>query len=221
MQQYVCDLIVVGAGPAGSMAAKVAAEKGIEVLLEALPTIIDKYPEACVLHANPDAIGESSYGAKIAPLITKQGRHYVLLGALRGSELSAFYRNLDCLVMCSLNNTETFGLVQIEAMINGVPTIASDLPGVRQPVRMTGMGEITPIGDAKSLAMAIIKVFENRERYIRSAAVISATFSPKETANEYICLYEKLLSGKKEVEMKEPPAYSLLRQMRDGAGSEA
>jgi glycosyltransferase involved in cell wall biosynthesis len=122
--------------------------------------------------------------------------------------------------MCSLNNTETFGLVQIEAMMNGVPTIASDLPGVRQPVRMTGMGEITPIGDANALASAIIKVLENRERYIRSPDVISATFSPEETASEYIRLYENQLRGKKEVETKEPPAYSLLRQMRDGAGSE-
>jgi len=200
------------------ISARIAAEKGIEVLLEALPAIINKYPESCVLHANPDAIGESSYAAKIAPRIKEQGRHYVLLGALGGSDLSAFYRNLDCLVMCSLNNTETFGLVQIEAMMSGVPTIASDLPGVRQPVRMTGMGEIAPIGDPMALAKAIIQVLDNRERYLRSAEVISATFSPEETANEYICLYEKLLQGEQEVETKEPPAYSLLRQMRDGAG---
>ncbi len=203
------------------ISARIAAEKGIEVLLDALPTIVGKYPESCVLHANPDAIGESSYAAQIAPLIKKQGPNYVLLGALRGSELSAFYRSLDCLVMCSLNNTETFGLVQIEAMMSGVPTIASDLPGVRQPVHMTGMGEITPIGDPQALSKAIIKVLENRERYIRSPEVISATFSPEETANEYMCLYEDLLQGQKRVETKEPPAYSLLRQMRDSASSEA
>ena len=33
MQQYICDVVVVGAGPAGSMAAKVAAEKGVDVIL--------------------------------------------------------------------------------------------------------------------------------------------------------------------------------------------
>jgi len=33
MQQYKCDVLVVGAGPAGSMAAKVAAEKGVDVII--------------------------------------------------------------------------------------------------------------------------------------------------------------------------------------------
>jgi digeranylgeranylglycerophospholipid reductase len=33
MQQYICDVIVVGAGPAGSMAAKTVAEKGVDVIL--------------------------------------------------------------------------------------------------------------------------------------------------------------------------------------------
>ena len=33
MQHYKCDVLVVGAGPAGSMAAKVAAEKGVDVII--------------------------------------------------------------------------------------------------------------------------------------------------------------------------------------------
>jgi digeranylgeranylglycerophospholipid reductase len=33
MQHYKCDVLVVGAGPAGSMAAKVVAEKGVEVII--------------------------------------------------------------------------------------------------------------------------------------------------------------------------------------------
>ncbi len=42
--------------------------------------------------------------------------------------------------------------VVFEAMMNGVPCVASGLPGVRQPVTMTGMGEIVPIADAERLA---------------------------------------------------------------------
>jgi glycogen synthase len=56
--------------------------------------------------------------------------------------MSALYPNLDVLTVPSLNSTEAFGLVQIEAMMNGVPCVASALPGVRQPVSMHGMGRI-------------------------------------------------------------------------------
>jgi len=65
------------------------------------------------------------------------------------------------LVIPSLNSTEAFGLVQIEAMINGVPSIASNLPGVRQPVQMHGMGRVTPIGSSSALAEALIEVLSH------------------------------------------------------------
>ena len=69
-------------------------------------------------------------------------------GVVPPSEISDLFTVADVLVLPSINSTESFGLVQVEAMLRGVPVVASDLPGVRQPVRMTGMGEIAPIGDA-------------------------------------------------------------------------
>ena len=72
--------------------------------------------------------------------------------------MAAYYPNLDVLVVSSLNSTEAFGLVQIEAMLNNVPSVASALPGVRRPVQMTGMGKVTPIGDVKALAQAILEI---------------------------------------------------------------
>lgn len=194
------------------ISARMAAEKGIEVLLAALPEIISAYPDVLVLHASPEAIGEDAYAARLAPILAQFGDHYQRLGALRGPELSAFYRSLECLVMCSLNNTETFGLVQIEAMINGVPVVASDLPGVRQPVSMTGMGEITPVGDPQALSAAIIKILENPKIYRRSPQVIAETFSPRSTAEAYEELYKNLLEGERPAVTVEPTAYRQLRK---------
>jgi glycosyltransferase involved in cell wall biosynthesis len=199
------------------ISARMASEKGIEVLLHAMPAVLDKHPDAFILHASPDAIGESTYARRIEPLLKEHAEHYKLLGALEGSDLTAFYRNLDCLVMCSLNNTETFGLVQIEAMMNGVPAVASDLPGVRQPVRMTGMGEIVPVGDHVALAKAIIHILDKEESYRCPPEIIAKTFSPEQTASEYLHLYDDLLAGKQGGSIEEPAGYGLLRQMRDSA----
>lgn len=203
--------------PVLGISARMAAEKGIEVLLQAMPAILVRYPEALVLHASPLAIGEDAYAAKIRPLLEKYKANYRLLGPLHGPELTAFYRNLDCLVMCSLNNTETFGLVQVEAMMSGVPAVASNLPGVRQPVQLTGMGEIAPVGDPGALAEAILKVLSNPDDYTCPPQLIADSFAPGNTASEYVRLFNDLRQGKKVASPLDPPAYHRLRQLRENA----
>ncbi|MBE2223360.1 MAG: glycosyltransferase family 4 protein [Anaerolineae bacterium] len=202
------------------ISARLAAEKGVEVLLKALPQVLERFPEAMVLHAGPyeNILGEEAYAARLAPLFEKYKNTYYRLGTLHGAELTAFYKNLDVLCVPSLNSTESFGLVQIEAMTNHVPVAACSLPGVRQPVTMTGMGEVTEIGDHNALAQAIINILSDKERYQRSADLIAESFSPQQTAVEYLKLFETLQHGKADITStiaQEPPAYERLRAMRD------
>ncbi|MBP9503492.1 MAG: glycosyltransferase family 4 protein [Candidatus Promineofilum sp.] len=208
--------------PIIGISARLATEKGVEVLLKALPRILEAYPNAVVLHAGQykDIIGEEAYAARLAPLFERYRDHYRLLGTLLGEELSAFYRALDVLCICSLNSTESFGLVQIEAMRNGVPVAACNLPGVRQPVTMTGMGEVTEIGDPDALSEAIIRILDQRERYVRSPELIAESFEPAQTATEYIRLFEALQRGEQPRQTIEPPVYDRLRAMRDEAAIE-
>ncbi len=203
------------------ISARLATEKGVEILLNALPHILEKHPNALVLHAGPyqNVLGEEAYAERLEPLFQKYAANYIRLGTLHGAELTAFYKNLDCLVICSLNSTESFGLVQIEAMRNGVPVVSSNLPGVRQSVAMTGMGEVVPIGDHLALAQAVNRVLADKASYQRSAELISDSFSPDQTANEYLKLFTKLKSGDTASTTPEPPAYEQLRAMRDAAKS--
>jgi glycosyltransferase involved in cell wall biosynthesis len=104
-------------------------------------------------------------------------------------------------------------------MRNGVPVAACDLPGVRQPVTMTGMGEVTAVGDHEALAAAIIKILRDRERYVRDSAVIAESFNPDRTAVAYETLFEKLRQGRRSNLTAEPQAYEQLRAMRDSMSS--
>src|ERR1051326_6981080 len=130
--------------PVIGMVTRFASEKGVEVLLDALPTILKKYPKAQVLFAGTyqNVMGEQAYFDKLMPRIREYeiSGHWTFLGNLDPVDLAAVYPNLDVLTVPSLNSTEAFGLVQIEAMLNGVPCVPSALPGVRQPVLMHGMG---------------------------------------------------------------------------------
>ncbi|HEC36381.1 MAG TPA: glycosyltransferase, partial [Anaerolineae bacterium] len=182
-------------GPAIGMAARLAAEKGVEVLLDALPRVLEIYPEARVLFAGQyrGVLGEEAYARRLAPLFERHRDRWTFLGVLSPQEMAAFYPNLDVIVVPSLNSTESFGLVQVEAMLCGTPAIASDLPGVRQPVLQTGMGEVVPVGDSRALAEAILRVVGNRARYVRPREEIVARFNSERTAAEYEALFERLL----------------------------
>lgn len=193
--------------------ARLAAEKGIELLLQALPRILDAVPNAFILHAGPyrHVAGEATYAARLAPLFKRYHAHYKLLGTLADDELAAFYRNLDLLVLPSRNSTESFGLVQIEAMSSGVPVCAADLPGVRQPVLMTGMGRLFPPDDSKQLADAIIDLLQNGVPTSASAALVAESFCPEQSAREYAKLYADVITGRFVPNSDEPDAYRRLR----------
>jgi glycosyltransferase involved in cell wall biosynthesis len=182
--------------PVIGMATRFASEKGVEILLEALPKVLTQYPNAMVLYAGQyqGVWGEEEYLTKLMPTIGKLQTvgQWKFLGNLTPEQIAAFFPNLDVLVVPSLNSTETFGLVQIEAMMNGTPTVASNLPGVRQPPQMTGMGEVVPIGDASALADAILKIVSHPENYAGDPPAIARQFSPQANAAAYEDLYQEL-----------------------------
>lgn len=188
-----------GRRPVIGMAARLAAEKGVEYLVAAMERILARYPDALVLYAGPyeNVLGEEAYRRRVMPAIRRlaEAGHWRFVGLLNPQEMAAYYPNLDVLVLPSLNSTESFGLVQIEAMMNGVPVVASNLPGVRQPVKMTGMGEIAEVGDAVSLAQAILKVLDHPDAYRGDPEAVARMFAPQATAAAYEALFERLRAG--------------------------
>jgi glycosyltransferase involved in cell wall biosynthesis len=184
--------------PVVGMAARLATEKGVEVLVEAMPRLLEVFPRLKVLFAGQyvDVMGEDAYCRHLMPMIDRLGpEHWEFLGVLTQEQMPAFFAACDVLVVPSLNSTESFGLVQVEAMLCGTPSIASNLPGVRQPPRMTGMGEVTPVGDPAALAEAIIRVIQQPESYVRPRDLIEDTFSLARTVSGYEALFEALVAG--------------------------
>ena len=77
-------------------------------------------------------------------------------------------------------------------MACGTPVVASDMPGVRQPVLMTGMGRIVPPADAHALAEAINAVLDHPEQYQGDVNEVIKRFSSQHIAEEYERVFKEL-----------------------------
>ncbi len=164
---------------------RVASEKGIEVLIESLRLL----GNTTLIFAGPtgaQVAGEELYYEKIRTLLENKKIPHVFLGSLSPEELGAFYKGIDVLVLPSLNKTEAFGMVQVEAMLRGTPVVASSLPGVRIPLLMTKMGILTRPGSPQDIKVALEKIFDNKNLYANTKLTERAKkiFSVKKTVNE-------------------------------------
>ncbi|HEX2036430.1 MAG TPA: glycosyltransferase, partial [Chloroflexota bacterium] len=91
--------------------------------------------------------------------------------------------------------TESWGMWQSESMLCGTPVVAPDLPGVRESVRVTGMGELVRPHDPAGTADALARVMLNRERYTQPKRDPHEVFRPERTIDAYERWYTELLSA--------------------------
>ena len=104
--------------------------KGLAVLLEALPELVELVPDVRLLVAGPGDVEEVR---ETIPAALRS--HVDLLGLVSEADLPRVYATGD--VYCAPNTKgESFGIVLIEAMATGTPVVASDLDAFPEPCAM-------------------------------------------------------------------------------------
>ncbi|GAB7045452.1 glycosyltransferase family 4 protein [Catenuloplanes indicus] len=140
-------------GPHIGFLGRIVEDKGIPYLIRAFRRIAD--PRARLLIAgNHETVMGGGVMSEIRDEIGADSR-IRLLGELRGTEINDFYASIDVFVLPSV--AESFGIVQAEAMMCGVPSVTTDLPGGRYPVVATGFGRVVPPRAPDALRTAILE----------------------------------------------------------------
>jgi glycosyltransferase involved in cell wall biosynthesis len=101
-------------------------------------------------------VGQGSLKTRLEAEIRHKGlkNRVVLRGGLSNARLQALFATCHVFCLPSLERTEAFGVVLLEAMRYGKPIIASDIPG-SGPGWVVGEGDcgrLVPPGDAEALA---------------------------------------------------------------------
>lgn len=174
------DEIVVG------FAGRMAEEKGLEYLIKALQ-LMKAYGRSVrlIMAGSRSAVGEGRYSKKIFSLIDESGVNVEFLGVIDPEKMGEFYSRIDVLVLPSVNRTEAFGMVQPEAMISGVSVVATNLPGVRVPIKLTAAGKLTPPKNSAALLRAIGDALAGRQNGRVIVHRAERQFSLTETLSSY------------------------------------
>jgi len=174
---------------------RIAKQKGIELLIKSTEILDKKIGKGnyIILMAGPiKVIGEDYYSflkSKYEQILKDK---FIFLNNIKRQNLSSFYKKIDLLVLPSDDILESFGWVQIEAMKCGVPCVATNLPGMRVPVKVTGFGELFENRNKEDLSNKLIKVLKNQKEYYQKIGSKNLKkFDYLRSIDQYVKLFER------------------------------
>lgn len=131
--------------------------KGHEVLIRAI---------ANVNGAQAIIVGQGERRRNLETLITElnQAHQLKLLGYCSDAELTALFSTCDCFCLPSLERTEAFGVVLLEAMRYAKPIIATSIPGSGVTWVIKDTGVLVPPQNSEALTQALQQMVDNPQQ---------------------------------------------------------
>lgn len=174
--------------------------KGFDTLIDAMPAVLAKVPEALCLIA-----GEGPLRAELEQRISAAGLSdkVKLLGAVGDEELVALYRLAEVFAMpnrtTAIGDTEGFGLVFLEANACGKPAVAGRAGGAVEAVADGCNGLLVNGESHREVATALIRLLTDAALYARLSAGASARAAVSgwaSRAKEYQALCDALVESR-------------------------
>ena len=133
-------------------------EKGVQHLISAMPKILEGYHDAKLVIAGRGGMTEALQAQVEAMGLSNK---VCFSGYLNAKQVSKMYKCADVSVFPS--TYEPFGIVALEAMLAGVPTVVSDVGGLNEIVEHRVDGMKSYAGNPNSLADSILELLLNPE----------------------------------------------------------
>ena len=173
---------------------RVDPEKSIGVVLEAFPKVLKKVPDAEFVIAG-DGI-DLNHLKKLA-IELGISKKVKFLGRVMPPDLIEIYRSGT--VFATASETETQGIVLIEAAATGLPLVAVDAGAVKELCQNKRNGELCAPKDVDGVAKALIKILTDKDlqkRYSKESLEISKLHDLNRTIKRFEEIYQEAINLK-------------------------
>ncbi len=143
--------------------ARLVPRKGHLRVLDALEMVESFHPELSIHYT---IVGDGPEYEEIVRSITAFGLADIvtIVRDATDAQLDDYYSSADLFVMPVIADSvdrEGFGMVYLEAALHGIPSIATDMPGVDEAVLDRKTGILVKDGDIAALAFAVYRLATN------------------------------------------------------------
>jgi glycosyltransferase involved in cell wall biosynthesis len=194
-----CDLGLPDGAPLVGVACRLDAWKGVDVFLRAAAEVRRSVPGARFIVVGGAIVGQEAYERDLQRLAGDLGLGDIVRFAgwrYGPDQMPDVMRSLHVLALPS-KEPEPFGLVLLEAMASGVPTVATDHGGPREICVAGETGLLVPPNDVPAMAVAIQTLLADPDRARRMGEMgrrrVEALYTRHATVSRLEALYDELL----------------------------
>ncbi len=167
-------------------------EKGVQHLIGAMPKVLEHYNDAKLIIAGSGGMIDE-LKAEVNSLGLNNKVYFT--GYLNSKQVQKMYKCADISVFPS--TYEPFGIVALEAMLAGVPTVVSDIGGLNEIVTHGVDGMKSYAGNSNSIADSILNLlFDHKlcETITKNARIkVKSNFNWQKIAQDTHFTYQKAI----------------------------
>jgi glycosyltransferase involved in cell wall biosynthesis len=173
---------------------RLQAWKGMHVVLDALPCVLEQYPTTLCLIVGGQFSSEPDYPRQLRDQIRRLEVENSVVMAGAQINIPIWMQAMDIVLHAS--DREPFGIVVVEALSLGKTVIATRPGGPEEIIQDGSNGILVEFGDPKSLASAIVAALDNPMLVSRALARKSAErFSSDRFAAKTVGLLHQIIES--------------------------
>lgn len=170
---------------------RVVREKRLETIISAAPYVLKYAPDAAFI-----ITGKGPAMAEYKQLVEEKGlaSNFIFTGYVPDEDLPKYYAAADAFAIAS--DTETQGLVVLEAMAAGKPIVAADARALPEFVKEGKNGALFRPRNPRSCAGAIVRVLKNSKKLSKNAKKTALEYSKEKCADRLMAVYKWAIASK-------------------------